>query len=133
MNLFKLKFTITIQDLHDAYAKHQKGDSTFICHFIRNNLLPRRSIYHWLYFKCFDINSSNQFMTQLATLLNTPRTTYLHEMVPKHPDFTDLILSEENPTVGCAPHILYTHIQFRKDVLKRILELHPNATFTFHY
>jgi hypothetical protein len=133
MSLFKLKFTITIQELYNEYAKHKKGDSIFLCHFIKSNLLPRRSIYHWLYFKYTHIDASSQFMTQLGELLNTPRTTYLHEMVDTHPDFIDLTPNEVTLTADCTPRILYTHIEFRKNVLKRILELHPNATFTFHY
>ena len=126
MKLFKLKFTITIQELYDEYAKHKKGDSVYICHFIKHNLLPRKSIFHWLYLSLTDQAATNEFMYQLAELLNIPRTTYLHDMILNIPEFADLELHAIKPT---TQH----HIQFRTNVLKRILELHPNATFTFHY
>lgn len=128
MSMFKLKFTVTIQELHDAYMDHKKCDSIFLCHFIKSNLLPRRSILHRLYFGLNYYDATSQFMEQLAKLLNTKRTAYLDQMLSSHPDFQDMpVIIEDDPN----EHHYY--LEFRKAALKRILELHPNAIFTFKY
>lgn len=133
MRMFKLKFTVTIQELHDAYMEHKKGDSIFICHFIISNLLPRKSILHRLYFSLNYYRATSQFMVQLAKLLNTKRTTYLDQMLRSHPDFQDIPTPSTFCPLSDDPNQTYSHLEFRKAALKRILDLHPNATFTFKY
>jgi hypothetical protein len=126
-NLFKMKFTVSIKELHDAYMEHKVGDSVFLCHFIKNQMISQRSLFHRFYFSLSFKPATYQFMTQLGELLNANPTTYLHEMVDPLPEFQDLAFDVN------GEELISRYIDYRKAILKRILKLHPTATFTFYF
>lgn len=118
-----MKFTVTIQELAEAYKNKKREDSFYICNFIEYDLLPRKSIFHKLYFMFVSRGKSSNcsFLQQFSDYVHgKPGCVIIEDSIMNHKDFADISIDEGR-------------YRYRLLVLERAVQLYPNLTFAYNY